>query len=120
MWRESEEPNADDLRRRIGELEARLTRDLTPSERSNALLQKAVLYGTLGRNDEAVSAFNAALAGSPDLADALCELGELRYRAGDYADAETLLRRVLAQAPRHTQAKLWLGLVFKEIGRAHV
>ena len=72
----------------------------------------------LGRNDEAASAFKAALASQPELGDALCELGELQYRAGDYAQAETSLRKVLEQMPRHTQAKLWLGLVLKDSGRA--
>ena len=50
---------------------------------------------SLGRNSEAVLALQAALAAQPDLADALCELGELQYRAGEGCSATEALRGLL-------------------------
>jgi tetratricopeptide (TPR) repeat protein len=69
------------------------------------------------RSTEAVTAFTAALASQPDWAEALCELGELQYRAGNLGDAEISLRKALETEPGQLQSRYWLGLTLQDCER---
>ncbi len=69
-----------------------------------------------GRCDEAASRFEAALGDDPQRLDALIGLELSRYKLGDYDAAIEALERVVAQAPRHAAARLFLGLASLQRG----
>jgi tetratricopeptide (TPR) repeat protein len=62
-------------------------------------------------------AYERALAGCPDLADAHCNLGRLHHDTGDLARAESHYRLAICAAP--TVALYWfnLGVVVEDQGR---
>jgi tetratricopeptide (TPR) repeat protein len=61
LWREVEEPNSIVLQKQLGEIDNALTQAIKPAERTDLVLQKAVLLGTLGRNNEARQCFLVVL-----------------------------------------------------------
>ena len=64
------------------------------------------------RYDEAASHFSEALASDPARLDARAGLGIARYKLGALAEAADALRQVIAQAPKHAGARLYLGLTY--------
>ena len=83
----------------------------------HVLLNLAKTLRLMNRDGEAAKAIHQALAAQPGLSEAWYELGDIGLRAGDLAGAEAAFRKVLALNPRHTQAKLWLGVAIKNAGR---
>jgi len=59
---------------------------------------------------EAASRFEEALADRPARLDALVGLGISRYKFGAWAEAKDALGRVVMRAPKHLEARLYLGL----------
>lgn len=68
------------------------------------------------RYDEAASYFTEILARDPGRLDALAGLGVARYKLGAFQEAEDALRQVIAQAPKHREARLYLGLAYLQKG----
>ena len=106
--------------------------DAQPLERAGRLAFCALVLGALlagcataysrgaeafhaGRYDEAAREFEAAAVAGTRRLDALTALGISRYKLGDLAGAQEVLRRVLADDPRRGEARLYLALV--ELGR---
>jgi len=69
------------------------------------------------RYDEAVSHFSGALARDPGRLDAHAGLGVARYKLGAFDEADAALRQVLAQAPRHAEARFYVALTYLQTGR---
>ena len=107
-------------------------RDAQPLKRAGRLALGALVLGVLlagcataysrgaeafhaGRYDEAAREFEAAAVIGNRRLDALTALGISRYKLGDLAGAQGVLRRVLADDPRRGEARLYLALV--ELGR---
>ena len=63
-----------------------------------------------GRYDDAAREFEAASASSARPLDALTALGISRYKLGDFVGAREVLRRVLADAPTRTEARMYAAL----------
>lgn len=81
----------------------------TPYGRGRAALQQ-------GHYDRAASYFREVLAADPGRLEALVGLGVSRYKLGAFAEAADTLSRAVSQAPRHTEARLYLGLSFLRRG----
>ena len=64
------------------------------------------------RYDEAAGHFSEALASDPARLDARAGLGVARYKLGALDEAADALRQVIAQAPKHAGARLYLGLTY--------
>lgn len=71
-----------------------------------------------GRFDESVAAFEAALDGNPQFAEAATNLGLALARAGRLADAEAAHRRALTIRPGYALAAYNLGQLLHRNGRA--
>ncbi len=69
-----------------------------------------------GRYGEAVSHFEEALAQSPNRLDALVGLGVARYKLEEFDEGIDALERVVARAPGHGEARLYLGLSYLQKG----
>jgi thioredoxin-like negative regulator of GroEL len=69
-----------------------------------------------GRYAEAADEFEAALKEDPGRVDALSGLGVARYKMGAYDAAQDALGRVVAQAPKHVEARLYLALAHVQKG----
>ena len=70
----------------------------------------------VGRWDEAVLAYEAQLAASPDRLDARVGLGIVRYKLGSWAEAVATLEPAVARAPNLADARLYLGLAWLQEG----
>ncbi len=64
------------------------------------------------RYDEAAVHFEDALAKNPKRLDALTGLGISKYKLGALDESVEALQRVVTQAPRQDEARLYLGLAF--------
>src|SRR4051812_9893415 len=71
----------------------------------------------LGREEEAVEAYQTAITLKPEFIDAYYELGSALQRLRRFGEAEQAYRRLLVTAPRHVPAKLALGAVLIEAMR---
>ena len=69
------------------------------------------------RYHEAASHFTEALARDPARLDARAGLGVTRYKLGAFDEAETALRQVLPEAPKHAEARFYLALVYVQKGQ---
>jgi len=49
--------------------------------------------------------------------DSLYYLGTLRFRANDFATAASMMERVLAAFPAHPEARYYLGMAYRRLGR---
>lgn len=76
----------------------------------------ALALARQGRLDEAISAFEATLAGDPAQPVALVNLARLQLRKGDLAAAETRARAALALRPNQVLAWLTVGEVAERRG----
>ncbi len=70
-----------------------------------------------GQFNEARVAFEQAIDLMPDFADALCNLGLVRFRDDMNAASETLGRAIVAD-PGHALARFYFGVALEEAGRA--
>lgn len=78
----------------------------------------------VGRSDEAEAAFRSCLAiptaDSRSLntrVDCTFGLGSLRHRAGDYSQSAQLMEQVLSVHPGHPEARYYLGIAYRQLGR---
>jgi tetratricopeptide (TPR) repeat protein len=77
-----------------------------------------VLYEGLGRQDDAVALYQAALAADPGFADTHSNLGAIAYRRMDHAAAEAHFRNALAVNPAHVQAHVNIAILLADQRRA--
>jgi tetratricopeptide (TPR) repeat protein len=75
-------------------------------------------YTRVGRTDQALVELAIAGVLGPDDAEALTAIGQIHFDAGEYAAAETVLRRAIVMAPRLVQARYLLGHTLARLGRA--
>ena len=75
-------------------------------------------YTRIGRTDQALVELAIAGVLGPDDAEALTAIGQIHFDAGEYAAAETVLRRAIVMAPRLVQARYLLGHTLARLGRA--
>ena len=78
----------------------------------------------LGRSEEAERAFRACLdepvegpSDERNRADCLFGLGSIRHRAGDYAASASMMEQVLKVYPGHPEARHYLGMAYRQLGR---
>jgi tetratricopeptide (TPR) repeat protein len=83
-------------------LAAAIAMDVPPEERARCLVHHARVCVALGDVDAATNDFNEVLVHDPRNAPALALLGELSYRAQDWANARRAYA-ALADSPRHTE-----------------
>jgi Flp pilus assembly protein TadD len=69
------------------------------------------------RWDDAARQFEEALGRTPHDPDALVGLGVARYKAAAFDHAVDVLGRAVREAPRHPDARLYLGLSYVRLGR---
>ena len=74
-------------------------------------------YTRIGRTDQALVELAIAGVLGPDDAEALTAIGQIHFDAGEYAAAETVLRRAIGLAPRLVQARYLLGHTLARLGR---
>lgn len=110
------------LYRRHQDLEA-MTRAL--SERARLDLNNPVVHKDLGLAHLLRGSRRQALAEllmtarfSPDDLETLARIGQIHLDDGRYADAEAVLRRVVARAPDMARARFALGTTLLRLGRA--
>jgi tetratricopeptide (TPR) repeat protein len=102
---------------RMGDAVALLNRSLAARPgHPDVLCNLAKAFLAMGRDGKAAQALEAALAARPGMVEAWYELGELKFRNDDNGGAEACFRKVLALAPDHGAAKLWLGVALKNAG----
>jgi tetratricopeptide (TPR) repeat protein len=78
----------------------------------------------LQRGPEAEQAFRLCLQQQPHndreraiQADCLFGLGSMRHRAGDYESSARAMEQVLAVHPAHPEARYYLGIAYRQLGR---
>lgn len=78
----------------------------------------------IGRSEEAERAFRQCLDIPGDDArdrrthvDCLFGLGSIRHRAGDYAASAKMMEQVLAVHRGHPEARYYLGMAYRQLGR---
>ncbi|HEX5863468.1 MAG TPA: tetratricopeptide repeat protein [Casimicrobiaceae bacterium] len=81
------------------------------------LLENAANHAAAGAIDDALAAYAAALAQSPQLAEAHYNVATLRVKKGDLAGAEASLRETLRLRPDWPRAFLGLGHLYFRQGR---
>jgi len=69
-----------------------------------------------GQYDEAAGYFEKILSVEPERLDVLTGLGVARYKLGALDEAAEALGRVVARAPAHAEARLYLGLTYLRKG----
>jgi len=82
----------------------------------DALHLLGVLFGQIGRYEDAVAHIEAALAVDPNSAMFQSSLAQVLTRAGRLADAAAILEQVVAREPQSFQAFSDLGAVLQESG----
>ena len=92
----------------------RLQPERVRSESGMAYL--AGLLGRMGDYERALAACSNVLAREPDLYAALYNCGNVNYLAGNYSDAEKLIRRALEIAPDQAAPNYYLGRVYLQTG----
>jgi protein O-GlcNAc transferase len=81
------------------------------------LFNRALALQTLGRDAEALAAYDETLALMPGAANAWTNRGNLLRKQARLEDAEASYRRALALDPRHAGARTNRGVVFSMLGR---
>lgn len=78
----------------------------------------------LNRAEEAQAAFEECLRLEPHdereretRVDCLFGLGSMRHRAGDYAASARMMEQVLSVFPAHPEARYYLGMAYRQLGR---
>lgn len=86
--------------------------------RADAYVIRGKLYTRSKAYDRAVEAYRQAVALDPESTDALFNLGYIYASAGRPADAEAMLRRVVALKPAYLDKALFnLAVVQQQLGR---
>jgi len=111
-----------DLEHRHLEYE-RVIEPLTRRARLNANDARAhtdlgLAYTRIGRTDQALVELAIAGVLGPDDPETLTAIGQIHFDSGDYAAADTMLRRAIVIAPRLAQARYLLGHTLARLGRA--
>ncbi len=89
----------------------------TAAEPLAAGLQAAIAAHKAGRLSEAERLYRDHLAGEPQAALALSNLGQIVLERGDAAEALTLLQRAIASRPRFANAHAHLGNALAALGK---
>jgi serine/threonine protein kinase len=104
---------------RPGALDPTAVREVPGPDRHQAftLVQAADHLARGGRFDEAIEAYNRALALNPREANGYINRGYCYYRKGELARAAAEYTMALEMDPRHAEAYNNRGMVWKEMGR---
>lgn len=92
----------------------RASEDLTYDRRSYALANYGRTALKLGEVERAEKAYTRALALDANLPQALLELAELKFDAGEYSQAKRYLDR-FAKGNRQVPQSLWLGIRIEKV-----
>jgi tetratricopeptide (TPR) repeat protein len=114
---------------RLGDLEHRhleYTRVIEPLTRrvrlnpndARAHTDLGLAYTRIGRTNDALIELVAASLIGPDDGEALAAIGQIHFDDGNYAAAETVLRRAIVAAPTQLQARYLLGHTLARLKRA--
>ena len=97
----------------------RLLKKVTKQEPSNAeawvLLGDS--YGRLGKNENAIGAYQNAIRINPEHADAIFRLGVNYTRLDKHSNAIEAYKQVIRIQPGHAEAHFYLGMSYDHIGR---
>jgi tetratricopeptide (TPR) repeat protein len=99
------------------ELGEALTVADTPADRAFLLNKRGVARVALGRKDDALDDFRAALLGDPSFAPALTNIGNLLFEAGDVDAAIAQYEAAVRADDYYAIAHLNLGIAYKHAGR---
>jgi tetratricopeptide (TPR) repeat protein len=89
---------------------------LNPND-ARAHTDLGLAYTRVGRTNDALVELVAALLIGPDDAETLTAIGQIHFDAGNYAAAETVLRRAIVIPPALMQARYLLGHTLARLGR---
>lgn len=92
-------------------------RTADPAAAAKASRRLAVLYDRAGDAGKAAAEFRELLKAKPKDADLLNDVGYSHYNRGEYAEAETYLRRAVDADKAHKRAWVNLGLALGQQGR---
>jgi len=120
--------NLANIRFRRSEYEAAASEYARALELDPSYILAAFHYGwtlrLLNRPEEAEQVFQHCLELSADdprarntSADCLFGLGSLRHRAGDYETSAKMMEQVLRTYPTHPEARYYLGMAYRQLGR---
>lgn len=84
-----------------------------PTDDVEAQTALGIAYGQAGREADAVTAFNRALAVEPTNGIALQNIGTIRLRQNNLPEAEAFVRKALAADPALANAYTTLGVIFQ-------
>jgi tetratricopeptide (TPR) repeat protein len=90
---------------------------LNPND-ARAHTDLGLAYTRVGRTNDALVELVAASLIGPDDAETLTAIGQIHFDAGNYAAAETVLRRAIVIPPALMQARYLLGHTLARLGRA--
>lgn len=110
----SRSASPEEAARYEGEIYLILTRHASPT--INLLMQSASTALEADDKETARTALTSVVTLDPNFAEGLTRLATIAYDDGDYAQAESLLKRALRQEPRHFAAWAGLGLVREDMG----
>lgn len=82
-----------------------------------AILKQAEILGQLGRSKDAAAVLDPLLAREPNSAQALQEMGQVKYAQGDFAAARDLYRRACQVFPTYGAALLGLARAERSLGQ---
>ncbi|QEL14376.1 tetratricopeptide repeat protein [Limnoglobus roseus] len=92
-------------------------RDSDPANALKASRRLAVLYDRAGDSNKAMHEFRELLAARPKDADLHNDVGYSCYNRGEYADAETYLRKAVDLDKHHKRAWVNLGMTLAQLDR---
>lgn len=121
--------NLGNVHYRAGDYEAAVVAYGRAIELDPTYLLAAFHYGwtlrQLGRSEEAEKAFELCLGIPADgdreastHLDCTFGLGSVRHRAGDYESSAQLMEQVLRAQPQHPEARYYLAMAYRQLGRA--
>ena len=79
---------------------------------------KAAIYASLGRNDEAETIWKSVAEAAPELGRPLYNLANQKMQKGNYQAAISLYQKALDREPNYYPAIVNLGISYSKIGRA--